>query len=246
MLRLEFGSRRLVASWWMTTLTLVGVLLFAQLGRWQWHRAAEKRAVAAAFAAGTADTATALGTRSTTELPRYTPVRVSGRYDAAHQFLLDNMSHGSSTGYQVLTPLRLEDGRVLLVNRGWIALPGGRRDRVPDLHIAASDPVSISGRLDTLPVTGLAMGQAAPPNDAAWPKRTSFPTTAQLEAALGQRVEARQLLLAPSAANGYARDWRSASAGFGPERHMSYAIQWWGLGALGLFLFGFMNLERRR
>ena len=36
----------------MTALTLVGVLLFGQLGRWQWHRADEKRALTAAYAAG--------------------------------------------------------------------------------------------------------------------------------------------------------------------------------------------------
>ena len=50
MLRLELGSRRLVASGWMSVLALAAVLLFAQLGRWQWHRAAEKTALAAAFA----------------------------------------------------------------------------------------------------------------------------------------------------------------------------------------------------
>ena len=60
-----------------------------------------------------------------------------------------------------------------------------------------------------------------------------------------QKVEPRQLLLDASEPQGFARDWRSASAGFGPERHLSYAVQWWGLGALTLFLYLFMNLERR-
>jgi len=239
----------------MTALTVLGVLLFAQLGRWQWHRAAQKRAVAAAFAAGTALDTGALGERSTSALPRYAHVRVSGEYDGAHQFLLDNMNYGGRTGYEVLTPLRLQDGRVLLVNRGWIELPGGRRDRVPDIAIgatggaaaggAAAGRVDISGRLDALPVTGLALGVVPPSLDPVWPKRTSFPAMSQLEAALGHRLEARQLLLAPGAPDGYIRDWHSAGSGFGPERHMSYAIQWWGLGALCLFLFGFMNLERR-
>ena len=246
MVRLEFGSRRFVASAWMSALTLAAVLLFVQLGRWQWHRAAEKTALAAAFAAGTNEPASALGTRATASLPRYAQVIVSGRYDPAHQFLLDNMSNGGQVGYEVLTPLRLEDGRWLLVNRGWVALPEGRRDRLPELAIAAPDAVQLRGRLDALPVTGIAAGQAPPAMDERWPKRTSFPTAGQLGAALGEKVEPRQLLLAAGEPEGFRRNWRSASAGFGPERHLSYAVQWWIFAALALFLYVFLNLERRR
>jgi surfeit locus 1 family protein len=244
-LRLEFGSRRLVASVWMSALALTAVLLFVQLGRWQWHRAAEKTALAAAFAAGMSAPAMALGTRATASLPRYAQVIVRGRYDPERQFLLDNMIEGGQAGYEVLTPLRLDDGRWLLVNRGWVALPGGRRDRLPDLAIAEPDAVQLRGRLDLLPVTGLAAGQAPPARDASWPKRTSFPTAEQLGAALGVRVEARQLLLGADERCGFRREWRSASAGLGPERHLGYAVQWWGFAALTVFLYLLLNLERR-
>jgi surfeit locus 1 family protein len=245
-LRVEFGDCRLVGSWWMTILTVVGVLLFAQLGRWQWHRAEEKRALAAAFVAGAADFSSDLGRRSTAELPRYTQVRVHGQYEPGRQFLLDNMTHAGRAGYQVLTPFRLDDGRLLLVNRGWVPLPGERRDVLPDLSLTDSGVVSIGGRLDTLPVAGLASGQARPSPESPWPKRTSFPSMAQLGLALGQTLEPRQLLLAPGESQGYVRDWQDASAGFPPERHVSYAVQWWGLGALSLFLYLFMNMECRR
>lgn len=246
MLRVEFGDHYcLRASVGMSILALIGVLVFAQLGRWQWHRAEEKRALAAAFAAGTDNFSSALGTRSTAELPRYTQVRARGRYDAAHQFLLDNMTHDGRAGYQVLTPLQLDDGRVLLVNRGWLPLPGGARDVFPDLSLPNQGEVDLGGRLDDLPVTGLTMGQAAPALGVPWPKRTSFPTAAQLGAALGQGVETRQLLLGASEPQGYARDWKSGGGGFGPERHLAYAFQWWGLGTLILFLYFFMNIESR-
>ena len=186
MLRVEFGDCRLVASWWMTILTLVGVLLFAQLGRWQWHRAEEKRALAAAFVAGATDFSSDLGHRSTGELPRYTQLRVHGQYEAGHQFLLDNMTHAGRAGYQVLTPFRLDDGRLLLVNRGWVPLPGDRRDVLPDLTVTDTGDINIGGRIDALPVAGLASGRAPPSTDPLWPKRTSFPTMAQLGVALGQ------------------------------------------------------------
>jgi len=244
-LRLELGSRRFIASGWMSALALAAVLLFAQLGRWQWHRAAEKTALAAAFAAGTNAPASLLGTRSMASLPRYAQLIVTGRYDAARQFLLDNMSDDGQVGYEVLTPMRLDDGRWLLVNRGWVALPEGRRDRLPDLAMNPPLTLQVRGRLDALPVTGLAAGRAPPAADSRWPKRTSFPTAAQLGAALGENVEPRQLLLAATEPFGFRRNWRSASDGFGPMRHLAYAVQWWGFAALTAFLYVFLNLERR-
>jgi surfeit locus 1 family protein len=249
-LRVSLGPWTLRASWGMTVLTLVGALLFVQAGRWQWHRAAEKRSYAAAFAAGTQHMAP-LGARASSALPRYARVSARGSYDTAHQFLLDNIINAGKAGYEVLTPFRLEDGRTLLVNRGWVPLPLGRRDALPDVALvasamAAAEPIEISGRLDALPVAALASGTVPPVGDARWPKRTSFPTALQLGATLGVPIEAQQLLLAADQPQGYLRNWQPASAGFGPERHLAYAIQWWGLGALCLFLFLFLNVKRKR
>ncbi len=253
MLQVDLGNRRLRASVWMTLLALAGVLLFGQLGRWQWHRAAEKRALASAFAASTDVPASELGARPLAAIPRYTLLRVHGRYDGAHQFLLDNISREGAVGYEVLTPFQLEDGRVLMVNRGWLPLPGGRREPLPDVALPAAvapaptptAPTEINGRIEELPVTGISMGRAPPDAGPSWPKRTSFPTAAQLGAALGRTVETRELLLAAAEPMGYRRDWEPRGNGFGPTRHVAYALQWWSFGALTLFLYFFMNLERR-
>ncbi len=244
LLRVSMGNRTLHASWGMALLALAGALLFAQLGRWQWHRAAEKRALAAAFASGSLESSP-LGSRSTSSLPRYARVSVRGVYDGAHQFLLDNIIRKGRAGYDALTPLRLERGRILLVNRGWLPLPQGRRDTVPDLTLVAGDSIEVDGRLDALPVAAIAAGNVPPASDEHWPKRCSFPTSAQLGAALRAGVETQQLLLAADQPQGYLRDWQPASAGFGPERHIAYAIQWWSLAALSLFLFFFLNLKRK-
>ncbi|MFM2289877.1 MAG: hypothetical protein RL684_3020 [Pseudomonadota bacterium] len=235
-------------------LTLAGIALFVPLGRWQWHRAAEKRAIAADFAAGMASAATPLGTRSTASLQRYAALTVSGRYDATRQFLLDNVIVEGHVGYEVLTPLQLDDGRWLLVNRGWVALPGGSRSVLPRIGLPEGAARTLHGRIDDLPAPALAAGRTVPvafpgtdadaaDHAAGWPRRTSYPATADLAAALGARLEPRQLLLADAEPDGYRRDWKPASSGFGPERHVSYAFQWWGLAALALVLFVVVNLK---
>ncbi len=61
-------------------------------------------------------------------LPQFTRVRVTGTFDTARQFLLDNISHGGAPGYEVLTVLALADGSPVLVDRGWVPF-SGYRDR---------------------------------------------------------------------------------------------------------------------
>ena len=259
MLRVELGNRVFRASVWMTVLALAAVLLFALMGRWQWHRAAEKRALVAAFNAGLNAPPTELGERALAAIPRYALLRLCGHYDGAHQFLLDNISRDGAVGYEVLTPFVLEDGRILVVNRGWLPLPGGRREPLPDVKLpsapthapatalAAAPPlVEVTGRIDKLPVAALSIGRAPPDASATWPKRTSFPSAAQLGAALGAPIEDGQLLLAASEPMGYRRDWHPGATGFPPSRHIAYALQWWSFGALALFLYFFMNIERRK
>jgi surfeit locus 1 family protein len=218
---------------------------FAQLGLWQWHRADQKRAQQSAFVAGMAALPVALEQQSLASLPRYAHVALRGRYDTAHQFLLDNISRDGRAGYEALTPLQLLDGRVLLVNRGWLPLPEGSRARLPDIALGenAAAERALSARVDELPVSGLASGRAPPPNDGPWPRLTSFPLANELANALRQPVELRQLLLDADQPDGYRRDWQAASAGFGPERHMAYAIQWWSLGALVLVIYVYMNVR---
>jgi len=240
-LTLNFNRGRWSASWLMTVLTLVAVLCFLQLGRWQWHRAEGKRVLAAAFSAGNA-AAQELGDRPTAALPRYTQVRVRGSYDGAHQLLLENMSHDGLPGYQVLTPLRLTDGRVLLVNRGWLPLTRSRHE-LPAVAIDGDGSVTPAGRLDALPVAGIALGRLPPPTGLEWPKLTSFPTMSDLSAALAQPLEAQQLLLNPDEPFGYLRDWHVS--GIGPERHIAYAVQWWSFAALALGLYARLNWQRR-
>jgi surfeit locus 1 family protein len=226
-------------------LTLFAMAAFGALGMWQWQRGAHKLALQAQFVTSAAPLP--LGSRSLAQLPRFARVQLSGHYDPAHQFLLDNMFSAGRPGYQVLTPLHLVDGRVLLVNRGWLPF-GGYRERLPEVSFAAEgDDVTLRGRLDELPAAGLASGRAPPSLQGSWPRLTSFPQQSELVASLGgalgaATLEPRMLLLDADQPLGYVRDWQPP--GLSPQRHIAYAVQWWAFALLALVLLIVLNRRK--
>ena len=226
----------------MTLLMLAACALFVRLGVWQWHRWQTSDAAWTRFARGT-DAVQPLGTRALGEVTLFQRVSVEGTLDGRHQFLLDNRSYRGSPGYEVLTPLKRADGRVLLVDRGWVAFTGSR-SRLPDVSLGEATPVSLSGRVADLPSPGLAIGRAPPAPRDPWPKVTNFPDIPQLAAALGEPLDERILLLDPGAPMGLTRDWQPP--GMSPLRHLSYAIQWWCFAALAVVLWAVLRWRSTR
>lgn len=226
--RVSIGRRVFAPPWLLTALTIALAVAFVRLGEWQWDRGMLRQAQWDAFARG-ADRAVPLAGQSLEALPRFQRIEVTGSIDAEHQFLLDNRTYSGRAGYEILTPLTLEDGRTLLIDRGWVPFTGSRA-QLPDVRVPAQQPQTrLTGRIDVLPVGGLALGRAPPPSGSSWPKVTSYPDMAELSQALARKLEPRILLLDRDAPLGYVRDWQPP--GLPPARHWSYAIQWWGLAA---------------
>lgn len=223
----------------MTLLTLLLIVVFLCLGRWQWHRGEAKQAVWDEYQKS--GHAMKVGQRDIDRVERFSRVEVEGHYEPAHQLLLDNISHDERPGYEVLTPFVLANGDRLLVNRGWVPFTGFR-DRLPDVTLADVDVRRITGRAEELPAAGLAIGRAPPEPGPNWPKLTSFPTQQELEAALNTPLARRQLLLDPDMPNGYVRAW--TPPGLPPDRHFSYAIQWWGFAVVALVLYFGLNFRK--
>jgi surfeit locus 1 family protein len=236
------AQRRFAPPAWAVLLTAVALAAFVSLGTWQLGRAREKRGLVAEFAAGGRDTVEANGL-DLGGLPRYQRVRLRGAYDPSRQVLLDNMpSAAGRPGYRVLTPLRRADGRGwVMVDRGWVPL-GASREALPDVAVDAGER-ELSGVLDVLPEPGLRLGPAAAPGATGWPRLLLFPTEADLESALGLELETRIVLLDADRPDGYERSWRPAT-GFGPERHLGYALQWFAFAAVAVVIFVALNLRR--
>jgi surfeit locus 1 family protein len=225
-----------------TVLALLLTALFIRLGVWQWHRGVDAQAQWTRFARG-ADQVRDPGEHALTDVALFQRVRVSGQLDGAHQFLLDNRTWHGRAGYEVLTPLTRAAAPALLVDRGWVPFSGVRA-QLPDVRLPAPLPVTLTGRIATLPSPGLASGRAPPDPGAPWPKVTSYPDTGQLAAALGTSLAPRILLLDPQAPFGYEREWHPP--GLSPLRHYAYAIQWWCFALLALVAWGVTGVRARQ
>lgn len=168
-------------------------------------------------------------------------VLVSGRYDAAHQILLDNQLREGQPGFHVLTPLRLTDGSAILINRGWVAQAESRQS-LPNLP-APAEPVTIIGWLAQPANPGLRMGDAAG-SDRRWPRVVLYVDYDRLAAIVGYPLQPALVLLDPAAPEGYRRDWQPRFGGIGPERHQGYAVQWFALAVALVILYLAANLSR--
>lgn len=238
---LKIGNRLFDPSVFGTFATVLVMAGLVSLGFWQLRRADEKQVLLATLAEGQKSTALLTGANAGS-LPRYQRVTVSGKYSSGQQLLLDNMPSGEGKpGYHVLTPFVLEDGAVLLVDRGWVPV-GSDRSVLPEVAVGEA-PRELGGVLDGLPQPGMRMGTPEVP--ATWPKVLNFPERAHLTAVYGERLLEPILLLDGNAADGFERLW-AARFGFDPRRHVGYAIQWFGLGLALLAIYLIVSCKRIR
>jgi surfeit locus 1 family protein len=237
---IKIGSRSFAPRFFTTLLTVVLIAFLISLGRWQLHRADEKRQLFESFAAGT--DATVPVDTATRRLRRYQHVEAEGHYDQSRQVLIDNMVNAERAGYFVITPFALTGGGWLLVNRGWVPLGASRAER-PAIAVAG-DTRRVRGRADNMPSPGIQMGtkaQLAPP----YPVVAAFPSRAEIARLLGESSwtsAADLVLLDPAEPDGYVRNW--SAPGFPPMRHVAYAVQWFAL-ALTLFVIYVVTNIRR-
>jgi surfeit locus 1 family protein len=220
----QYSARRFRPGVLATLFAAFFLPLLLALGNWQLERADEKRALFADFAADGEPVDIAGHPLGIEELRRYAPVTASGRYLDDRQFLLDNMVRDGQAGFRVLTPLALEGGGVVMVDRGWVErdFTSGVLPAVP----VDDGQRTLAGRIDRLPRAGIELAGGAAEG---WPRVVQFPTREELEAALGAALVPGLLRLDEDQPDGYDRDWRPAP--FGPERHIGYAVQWYALAA---------------
>lgn len=238
---MRIGAYRFRPSLWPTLAVVLLLPLLLGLGVWQLDRAAQKQALLDSMAtAGAAEPLALLDLRPDYDAVRHRRAAGAGEYDGERQFLLENQIRDGLSGYQVLTPLQLADGRALLVDRGWVPAPA-LRSRLPEIETPAGER-QVRGRLDSGPAVGLKLGAAAAEAQG-WPQRLQYLDYDHIAESLPYPILPYLLRLDPDLPDGYRRDWEPAPR-MGPATHHGYAVQWFGLALALLVIYVAVNLKR--
>ena len=147
---------------------------------------------------------------------RYTRVSAVGRYDFTREILVRGRAVDGRVGFEVVTPLLLQDGTALLVNRGWV--PPGNGGAAADPAV----PPAPSGQVDVVGMVRLPEpARAGPPERIGTHLQVRAIDPARIAPAmpyplLGGYVTIQQDGLAPIEAR-YEGTWQNRG----------YALQWW-------------------
>jgi len=222
---------------WLAALAMMA--LTVRLGLWQLDRAAQKTALQEARVQQMrASPLSAQDLPVTAEQARAVEHRVAalaGRWLGMHTLYLDNRPMAGRAGFHVLTPLALDDGRLLLVQRGWWPRDVADRSRV-GAPPAPEGVVQVLGRVALAPSR---LFELAP--------ETTGPIRQNLDLEAYARETRLKLLPwvlvqleepARPVGDGLLRQWPEPATDV--HKHHGYAVQWFALaGLVGLLLLWF-------
>jgi cytochrome oxidase assembly protein ShyY1 len=170
---------------------------------------------------------------------KWRQVRMTGTYLTDQQLLVRNTVHAGTAAYEIIVPLRLADGRVFLIDRGWE--PPGNRQSTPD-----SIPDAPTGEVTV--VARLVPGQNLPSSGADAPKgqvpSVHLPLIAEKTGTALDQGAFGQLVTEDPAPAAMPRAFEEPSEDAGP--YLSYGIQWIMFAVMGfIFIWYVIRSERR-
>jgi len=223
---------------------LIMVTLLVSLGFWQLDRADEKEQLLlkkhSSKVKGSIKLSSLLDISS--DDLRYRKTEINGQYDQQHQFLIDNQINNGQAGYFVMTPYKIKGmNKAVLVNRGWIPLTMDRKI-LPDVSIF-NETDNVKGRINDFPVVGIRLEGAEVPAKG-WPSIVQVVDSKVLSRKLGYSILPFQIELDDEMKDGYSREWKKKSVML-PEKHIAYAVQWFGLAiTLTVLFLGFSRKNK--
>ncbi len=221
---------------------LAAAALTARLGVWQLDRAAQKTALQQAL-----ESQRALPpllqpelASDAAELPAqlHRLAVVQGQWLAAQTIYLENRQMNGRPGFYAVTPLQLDDGSAVLVQRGWLP-----RDLLDRTRIVAPPPPQ--GRVQVL-------GRIAPGPARLYEFESAASGVIRQNLNVSSYARETGLTLRPLAlvqedgtpptADGLLRQWPQPAVGV--DKHHGYAFQWFALSALIIGLYVWFQLVR--
>ena len=208
--------------------------LLLSLGFWQVERARQKETLLSLASSKDKEPQLIQQAPPDWNTLNYQSVRLQGQWLPEQSFLLDNRVYEHQVGYELLTPLRLRDGSLVMVNRGWLPREGA--------SAALARPSELATGVLYLPSRGFSIGDAITAGSE-WPVVSLYLDLDAFSVRLQHALQPVVLVLDKADGNALIPIWKPVT--FGPERHWGYAAQWFGL-ALVLMIFGVIWARKSR
>ena len=131
-------------TFWPTVFTVPAILVMLGLSVWQVQRLHWKEDMIAERVARTTAAPIALPPAGTDLVPlEFRRVTVTGTFDHAHELYLAARSQNGNVGYWIMTPLKMESGETVLIERGWVPEEKKRPETRPQGQLAGT--VTLNG-----------------------------------------------------------------------------------------------------
>jgi surfeit locus 1 family protein len=178
------------------------------------------------------------------EKMRFQPVYLHGQFDCDHQILLDNKTHNGKPGFHVITAFRPSTAtQSILVNRGWIAM-NAKREPDQQYQDCPSQTFKLQGIINDFPGLGYHFSGSTESVSNDWPLILLELDAKKLAIALNYPIVNYLLLMDKKMETGFLREW-SFAPNILPEKHIAYAVQWFGL-AMTLLCMSLWRLWRNK
>jgi len=171
----------------------------------------------------------------------WTPVLLRGEYLADQQLLVRNRPHGGTSAFEVLVPFRTDDGRIVIVDRGWVR-PGADSPEPDAVPAPPAGEVTVVARLlpeEPAPRAGRTAPEGQVPT-------INLDLVADRLSLDGEFVDSAYALMASEDPAPAERPAALASPSDDPGPHLSYAIQWILFAVMGGVFVGYMIVTERR
>jgi cytochrome oxidase assembly protein ShyY1 len=232
-------------AWLALIAVVIGfvVLAVTVLAPWQFDREADREAQQAAIDAASALPPVPLGEvvapgQGVEADDAWARVELTGSYLPAAEALVRLRVVDGKPAFEVLTPFRTSDGRLLTVGRGSVTAPDVRV--VPDFAAPPEGTVTIEGRLRV----DESDPQDRPVLTTEGHRQLYAADSRALAAATGLALEPGYVALAPDQPGVLTPLPVEPGTGGAPFTNLSYALQWLTFGAIALFaLAWFVRLE---
>ena len=226
------GSQKMIKRLfpWVFIAATVGVLV--GLGSWQLTRLEKKEQLLVQYSAGETLPPLDLNDISSDKLAAnaYRRVHFEGTFLHDKEVHLGGRRWHGKTGYHLATPMKLADGRIFLVNRGWI--PFELKEQEKRAESIASDTAKLLGKI-RIPKQGNFLTPESHPDKNFW-FAANF---SQLEEFTGLKLE--PVIIETIDTEPDLNTFPIPSDGIRAFRndHLGYALTWYALALAALIIF---------